>query len=174
METFIRENSGIINLTVVLVGYVVTFLSARYSFRKELKKIQRQKILEKMEDTPYTLTCILDNVLDAKGGNIERCANDINNIGNKILSYGSRDAIKIYKSLQVSMRDNPKDVFNTMAHLSLLICQLRYDLTSEIISPLDWFSIKIRNISKAQEREIKSDINQIISGLRLKRKFIVS
>ena len=64
------------------------------------------------------------------------------------------------------------DRWKALAAYSLLITQLKYDLTAEVISPESWFMLRITDYEKKQE-EIKSEINNIVDNLRLNKLFHV-
>ena len=59
-----------------------------------------------------------------------------------------------------------------LAAYSLLITQLKYDLTSEIISPESWFQLRMNDYEKIQPQMQKS-INDLIKELDLNHAFTV-
>jgi hypothetical protein len=59
-----------------------------------------------------------------------------------------------------------------LAAYSLLITQLKYDLTSEIISPESWFQLRMNDYEKIQLK-MRQSINDLIKELDLNNSFIV-
>ncbi len=170
MEEFLNNNQNIINILAVITGYVFTFLAAKFSFRYEIKKLRKQKLIEKMENAPYDLFKALSLL---NRGDVINCSACVNDYGDRILAYGSKDSIEIYKSFIEKTSENENDIMNIQIHLVLLACQLRYDLCSEISSPEDWFTARIIKINSKQKRELADRTNALIKELSLNKKFIV-
>ena len=75
-------------------------------------------------------------------------------------------------SYTLSNEPEATDRFVILAAYALLITQLKYDLTSEIISPESWFQLRMKDYNKLQS-VMKSYINKIVIELGLSSSFSV-
>lgn len=154
---------------ISLIGIIISYFSIKNSYKNDLKKMKMEKITEKIEDLPLEILNIMHNILNDSTSqkNIE----DLSNFLYKVISYGSVDAVKIACCLQQTAYSN-NDSFKLLAAYSLLITQLKYDLTGEIISPESYFQIKLKDYTKSREKIVKN-INKIVNDLNLKKAFTI-
>ena len=93
-----------------------------------------------------------------------------------MLAHGSCDAVKITIKMQrmsyESANATSEERLPMLAAYSLLITQLKYDLTSEIISPESWFQLRMNDYSSIQDT-MKKAINALVEELDLNHSFSV-
>lgn len=172
MEKFLEDNLNIIiDTSVVIVGYFFTFFSAKRAFKNDIKKLRKQKLIEKMENAPYDLYHALSELNKGTPQSIKYSSDCVNDYGDRILAYGSKESISIYKSFIKNTSENLDDVDGIKVHLALLACQLRYDLCSEISSPADWFVARTIGSTTEQQKEFTERVNKLVDDLSLNREF---
>ena len=108
----------------------------------------------------------------------ELSAQEYSSVLYKVLAYGSKEAVNIAVAMQelsYSLNSTPNVSTNQkslLALYALLITQLKYDLTSEVISPESWLKLKMRDYPSIEE-EIRSLINKHIYELELPSVFLL-
>lgn len=184
---FIKDNF------VTVLGFIVTYLLTKKNFKDEIIKNKISVNVEIVRMLPYRICKIIDSyimILNIDKENIEeeekktkkeKYQEDLNkefvDILSNVLCYGSKDAIDIaikMQTLSYSMNysKDKKIDYDLLVVYSLLITQIKYDLTSEIISPESWFKLRLTNYSKTRP-QIVSSINKIVDELNLNKKFKV-
>lgn len=94
-----------------------------------------------------------------------------------IYAYGSSEAIHILATMQsenyrnAAMPENA-DKYRTMAFYVLLTVQIRADITGEIVSPEEWFRLKITDFQTNREM-IKEANNRLVKEFRLDNRYIM-
>lgn len=96
----------------------------------------------------------------------------------KIIAYGSVDAVKLaivvqecaYEKERQSSQAGVDDGTRPLAAYALLITQLKFDLTSEVIPATSWFRIKIKDYEKIRIKT-EASINALVDELGLNSKF---
>ena len=164
----------LISTAITIVGFIVTYLSTKRNLKNEIEKNKVSISLEKMEDIPFEIANLFNNI---QNGKLD--VNAFSALLSKIYSYCSSDAIKIVSQMQ---RINYRNADNADAHieekyrvmtlLSLLISQIKYDLTGEVINPEFWFIMKIKDYYSSNiNKTICQLINQDVDELNLLYKF---
>lgn len=95
-----------------------------------------------------------------------------------VYAYGSPEAIRILVKFQennyAAANENQKaDPWFTMSLLSLLICQLKYDLTGRITSPESWFRLKLADYNP-NANLTKETLNKLVKDLDLDARFSIN
>lgn len=94
----------------------------------------------------------------------------------KIFAYGSKDSVAIAIEIQQTfyrVNKTGKDCGQYLLVLfSLLITQLKYEISDEIISPESWFKLKINDYDTVREKMIDK-INHVVKTFELNKKFMV-
>lgn len=187
---FIIDN---FNTFVTIAGFIVTYFLTKKNFKDEIIKNKISVNVENVKELPYRICKIMDRsimMLNIDKENIEekekktkkeKSQESLNeefvDILSNVLCYGSKDAVDIsikMQTLAYSMNYNrdKKISYDALAVYSLLITQIKYDLTSEIISPESWFKLRLTDYSKTRP-QIVSSINRIVDELNLNKKFKV-
>ena len=78
------------------------------------------------------------------------------------------------QQLAFSNRDGQDEQkkWEALVAYALLITQIKYDLTSEVISPESWFKMKITDYETLRPVAIKM-INELVDSLNLNKEFMV-
>ena len=137
-------------------------------------------------NTEAMANLIADGIKEA-GAEVEVATSDcfgIDDVDNyekilsKIIAYGSADAVKLaivvqecaYEKERQSSQAGVDDGTRPLAAYALLITQLKFDLTSEVIPATSWFRIKIKDYEKIQNKT-ENAINALVDELGLNSKF---
>ena len=94
----------------------------------------------------------------------------------KIFAYGSKDAVALAVEIQQTFYKIQKTGEDYGQYLlvlfALLITQLKYEISDEIISPESWFKLKINDYDTAREKLVE-EINRTTKALGLNKKFYI-
>ena len=166
--------SAIITSIVTIVGFIVTYKMNKKNYKEELNNNKATLNIEKLQSIILDVSNLLNTPTNIS-------VDTYKELVSKILSYGSLDAIKILVHMQTNLYNRNNDeksgkkfsdketkdytVF-TLSCYSMLIAQIKYDLTGEIISPLTYAKIKLTDFPKL-ENEFYIKINKIIDELNL-------
>ena len=162
---------AIITSFITVIGFIVTILINQKSIRNEIRKEKVSGSIKVIQGLPYEICQILDSIIrNKKSINID----DYTSILDKVLSYGSADAIAIVIGMQELSykRSEEGQLFGIklMALFCLLITQLKYDLTDEIISPDSWMRMRLNDYDSSK-KQLKEALNQYVDKLGLERKY---
>lgn len=165
----------IITVLVTIVGFIITYFMTKKNFEDEVKKDKITHTAEAIQTLPYDICQMMDSMIKKKDYSAEQ-VEQYGKMLSKVLAYGSKDAVSIairMQQLVYTLNERPADEkYSALAAYALLITQLKYDLTSEIISPESWFQLRMTNYSKIQS-SMKSTINGLICELDLNSSFFV-
>lgn len=155
----------ILTVGVTAVGFIVTYFMTKKSFKDQIRKDKMSIATESIQSLPYEFCEIMSSTTK---GTID--IKKYSELLSKVLAYGSRDAIKIAATIQRNAYEQGKK--NPIVLYSLLITQLKYDLTLEVISPEYWFLLKINDYERLKA-DIQKEINDNVRELGLNKKFKV-
>ena len=166
----------LITVIVTILGFIITYLMTKKNFKNEITKSKIAITADMMKDLPLELCELMDQLLALEETQTIP-TNHITTILAKILAYGSKDAVAIAAYMQQLVYSNSdrKDQDKDWASIScyaLLITQIKYDLTSEVISPDSWFKLKTTDYYEKKD-VINKCINSIVLELALNPMFIV-
>lgn len=159
---------------ITIIGLIVTYNMNKRNYKEELKNNKTTLNIEKLQSIILDVSNLLNNPNNISPEKYQLLVSNI-------LSYGSLDAIKILTYLQTSLYNNKngkletKEKNNNQTILTitaycLLITQIKYDLTGEILPPLAYAKIKLTDF-KHLENEFYIKNNEIISELHLNENF---
>lgn len=159
---------------ITIIGLIVTYNMNKRNYKEELKNNKTTLNIEKLQSIILDVSNLLNNPNNI---NPEKYQLLVSNI----LSYGSLDAIKILTYLQTSLYNikngkletkekNNNQTILTITAYCLLITQIKYDLTGEILPPLAYAKIKLTDFRNL-ENEFYIKNNEIISELHLNENF---
>lgn len=168
----------LIQSAISIIGFIVTYICMRKSFKNESIKQKTQIHIERMVDIPYKILDMLnmDNsrVSKVKTATIE----DFNEILTTIYTYGSDKAITITSLYQ---KENHMGALNNnqarmMSFYILMAIQIKYDVTGIAVSPEHWYNMKINDYSTNIEfrNNIQIENNKLVKELKLNKKFKIS
>ncbi len=172
MKQFIIDHfDAIITILITILGFIITYFLNQSSFRDEVKKDKLSRTAEEIKSLPFDICQMMDAMIGGKFSVEQYSA-----ILSKVLAYGSKDAVSLavkMQQLSYKMKEAPmEERFIIMATYALLITQLKYDLTSEIISPESWFQLRLTDYNALQS-QMKGYINDLVDELNLNRAFKV-
>lgn len=166
--------ASLITALVTLVGIIVSYVLSKKNLENEINSIKTQQSVERMRDLPARVAGFLDEV---RSGLIDETG--MSRLLSDIYAYGSPDAIKILVSFQetnykIGSNRNQSSIsesFRVMGYLTLLISQLKYDLSGQYVDPELYFKLKISDYGKngITARGILADL---VKELELDEKFI--
>lgn len=169
---------------VSILGFIFTYTSMKKSFENESVNQKRSIQLSKVMDLPYDILELLDDLMfklvretneKNKKREMEKILEKVNSIQAQIYAYGSLDSIKIISNLQkdtYGLDKGNKEIDKNILipQYILLVSQLKYDTTGEIISPKYWFEMKIKDNDSYSEK-YEETINNLVEELDLNTSF---
>lgn len=164
---------------ISIIGFIVTNVSMRKSFKNELLKQRDNIALEKMATKPFEVLDLMDRMIKAKNGWNEKAELDnFKKMMNEIYSYGSEKAISLVALMQkenyAANGDTSKmDKFRVMASYVLLATQIKYDVTGKYVNPEFWFRMRITDFEK-NRKEIGEANNKLVKELSLNDKLKIN
>ena len=163
--------TALVTGTISIIGFIVTNMSMKNSFRNELMKQRDNIVLEKMSSVPYDILEVMDNLVKSESEKDSlKALKTFGKIMNKIYSYGSKDAIKIVSLMQEENYALEKmeeyNVFRKMASYVLLATQIKYDITGVYTNPEFWFKMRLPFYDNNREEIIAAN-NQLVKELNL-------
>lgn len=171
MNEFGPEMISIILSSIIsLISFAVSYRSIRYTYKNDIKKLKAEKVYDKIEDLPYEILEIMHNVV--KYPNSKATVESLSKFMYKIIAYGSPEAVKIACFAQQTAY-NQEDPYKLVASYSILVSQLKYDLSGQIIPPDSYFQIKMTDY-KSVKIKITKYINSIVKDLNLKKEFYIN
>ena len=167
---------------ISIIGFIITIFSLKKNFQNELEKQKTNIQLDKMAVMPYEIMALMHDMISAgkKQGSLEdakKLEDKMNWIFSTIYAYGSSTAIHILATMQSENFQNSKvpgnaNMFRIMSFYVLLTVQIRADITGEIVSPEEWFKMKLTDF-QANRKMIKEANNLLVDELGLCRQYIM-
>lgn len=165
----------LITVSVTIIGFIVTYFMTQKNLRDEIIQSKVMANADNIRSLPYDICHMMDS-LSGKNGSKPMTAAEYTELLTKVLAYGSKDAVKIAVRMQEIVYSNNQGGSHSSEELlacySLLITQIKYDLTAEIISPECWFKLKITDYAKLQKK-ITIYNNSLVKELDLRRDFLI-
>lgn len=167
---------------ISIVGFIVTIFTLKKNFQNELVKQKANVQLDKMSVMPYEVLTLMQDMIDAgkKKGSPEiqqKLKEKMDWIFSSIYAYGSSKALHILAAMQSENYQNSvmlekADKFRVMAFYVLLTAQIRFDITGEIVSPEEWFKMRLTDF-QANREMIKAANNRLVEELNLCRQYLM-
>ena len=131
---------------------------------------------EAIKELPYEVCQLMDRMM-GKGTQKPISPEEYSEMLSRILAYGSKNAVSIAIHLQqlaytLEQNSNPQKHWEMLATYALLISQVKYDLTSEAISPENWFKLRLKDYDD-HRNDIVNIINRLVKDLELCSIFLV-
>lgn len=177
--------TALITGLISIVGFIITYVSMKKSFKNELKKQRDSVALEKMSTMPFEVLVLMDEMINSKNKTDKKQQESHNatlkhfgEIMNTIYSYGSEDAIRIVSTMQrenyAANGDKDKlDKYRLISLYVLLATQIKYDVTEIAVCPKLWYEMRITDFSKNKD-EFKKSNNQLVKELKLNDEFKIT
>lgn len=172
MIEFLIDN---ISSILTIIGFIATFLITKYSCKREIEKLRKEKMMEKIEDIPMKLMNVMYEIQKSKNDStvIKKSSEKLVEIMHTILAYCGNDSVKIASYIQQGAYTNSFKNWEILCSYSILVSQLKYDLTGEYVSPEFYFKIKITDYSSKMRAQVKFDNNKIVKQLKLSEKLLI-
>ena len=167
---------SIINLFVTIIGFAITYKLTTITFANEIRKSKIDQNIEAIHSLPLKLCNLMSKIQKSGERKNAITANEYENLMSKIFAYGSKDAVALAIRIQQTFYKVAKTNEDCGKYLlvlfSLLITQLKYEISDEIISPESWFKMRINDYDDSREK-IVIMINSTIKALNLNKKFVI-
>ena len=165
-------SSGV-TIFVTILGFVVTFFASRKNLLDEIMKFKQTSQVDQAKDWPLELCNLLQKIYDKAPQ--DELKKSYAELMNKVLSFASKDAVKIaIWGQKVSFEMEKTGNKNApLVALSLLISQLKYDFSSVVIPADAWFQIRVNDYhDSGMDQEIIQIIKNVVLHLDLNKGFI--
>lgn len=174
--------TALITGIISILGFIITYVSMKKSFKNELKKQRDSVALEKMSTMPFEVLVLMDEMINSnkctnnqQNNNFDAAMNHFREIMNTIYSYGSEKAIRIVSTMQkenyaASGNTDNLDKYRLMSLYVLLATQIKYDVTEIAVCPQFWYEMRITDFS-SNKSEFKKANNQLVKELKLNDEF---
>lgn len=164
--------SAIITSFITIIGFIVTYNLSKRNYKEELNNSKKTLNIEKLQDIIIDLCWLMENA-----SKTSVTTEKYQSLMYNILSYGSTEAIKIITNLQTSLYKNESEHMSQdeltvfiLTSYSLLVAQIKYDLTGEIIPPLSYARLKFKTFDTFSNKlYIKN--NELVDKLCLNENF---
>ena len=173
MKEFLINN---LDVFVTILGFFITYKLTTKTFGNEIRKSKIDQNLEAIHSLPLELCNMMSKIQKLQGSKNTVSASEYESLMTKIFAYGSKDSVAIAIEIQQTFYRVNKTGEDCGQYLlvlfSLLITQLKYEISDEIISPESWFKLKINDYDTVREKMIDK-INHVVKALELNKKFMV-
>lgn len=167
---------------ISIIGFIVTYASMKRNFQYELNKQKSTIQLEKMSSMPFEVLSFMQEIIDSgktKKGLLEnQLKSKMEILFHTIFAYGSPSSIRILATMQSENYLNAKspesaNTYRMMSFYILLATQIRYDITGQIISPEEWFKMRLTDYNSSKDKFVIAN-NTLVKELELNKGFIIS
>ena len=173
MKEFLINN---LDVFVTILGFFITYKLTTKTFGNEIKKSKIDQNVEAIHSLPLELCNKMSKIQNSQGSKNTVSASEYESLMTKIFAYGSKDSVAIAIEIQQTFYRVNKTGEDCGQYLlvlfSLLITQLKYEISDEIISPESWFKLKINDYDTVREKMIDK-INHVVKTFELNKKFMV-
>ena len=153
--------SSMVTIFITVTGFVVTYFLSRKNLADEILKFKQTSQIDQMKDLAFRLCDLMYRMRDAQTIK-QKSIDEYAEIMNKVLAYASADAVNIaIWGQQINFQNQNSGQTNVapLVALALLISQLKYDASSEIIPADTWFRLRINDY---ESTEMKSQVENLI------------
>ena len=165
--------SSSVTIFVTIIGFVVTYFLSRKNLADEILKFKQTSQVDQIKKLAFELCNLLQSALEKI--NYSTLQNNYAKLMNKVLAYASKDAVNIAVwAQQVNYQNSSsgQSSFAPLVALALLISQLKYDASAEIIPADTWFRLRINDYEKSgMKNEIEKLITETVKELNLNKGF---
>lgn len=162
-----------VTIFVTILGFIITYRASRKNLLDEIMKFKQTSQVDQAKDLPLELCSLLQKIYDKAPQ--DELKKSYAELMNKVLSFASKDAVKIaIWGQKVSFEMEKTGNKNApLVALSLLISQLKYDFSSVVIPADAWFQMRVNDYhDSGMDQEIIQIIKDVVQQLDLNRGFI--
>lgn len=154
-------------ISIKNIPQVESYLQQGNTLQQLLQQLQDQEQEQEQNQGQQQLLQILLHQQSLQ----KQVTDKIEEISKIIVVYGSINSIKILSEMKqyifaLYTKAEQSGDFKLFGYLTLLICQIKYDLTGIECSPEYWYKIKISDYEK-DRCKYKETTNEIVKDLRL-------
>lgn len=173
MKEFLVNN---FDMFITILGFFVTYKLTTKTFGNEIRKSKIDQNIEAIHSLPLELCNMMSKIQKSRLQKNSVTAEEYEDLITKIFAYGSKDsvalAIEIQQTFYKVAKTNDDCGQYLLVLFSLLITQLKYEISDEIISPESWFKLKINDYDNVRENFVNK-INHTVKKLGLSKKFTI-
>ncbi len=165
---------------ISIIGFVITIFTLKKNFQNELMKQKATVQLDKMAEMPYEVLDLMDKMINSGKMALSQeaqkdLAQKMSAIFSSIYAYGSSQAIHILAAMQnenykIAVHPENKNSYRVMAFYVLLTAQIRFDITGEIVSPEEWFKMRLNDFDQNRNQIMLAN-NCLVDELGLNKEF---
>ena len=162
-----------VTIFVTILGFIITYRASRKNLLDEIVKFKQTSQVDQAKDLPLELCNLLQKIYDKAPQ--DELKKSYVELMNKVLSFASKDAVKIaIWGQKVSFEMEKTGNKNApLVALSLLISQLKYDFSSVVIPADAWFQMRVKDYhDSGMDQEIIQIIKNVVLHLDLNKGFI--
>lgn len=167
---------SIINVFVTIIGFAITYILTTITFANEIRKSKIDQNIEAIHSSTLELCNMMSKIQKSREQKNAPPTNEYEDLMSKIFAYCSKDAVALAIEIQQTFYKVAKTNEDCGRYLlvlfSLLITQLKYEISDEIISPESWLKMRINDYDDSREK-IVIMINSTIKELNLNKKFVI-
>ena len=166
-----------VTIIVTFLGFGGTLFFTRKSLKNEILKFKQTSQVDQIKDLAYRLCDLMYQMKEPKKHN-QKIIDTYAEIMNKVIAYSSRDAVNISiwgQQINFQNFSSGQSSFAPLVALALLISQLKYDASAEIIPADTWFRLRINDYEKSGiKNEVEKLIIETVKELNLNKGFCPS
>lgn len=176
---FFQENEWLLSIIITVGGFLITSRNIKRNFKNEIIKIKQAVSISEMQRIPFELFNLMEEISEESKKGSEKYSKKnsqtYKSIMAKILCYGSIDVIKIAIHIQRNSYKpfSESTQWTVLILYSLLIVQIKFDLTGTVVSPESYFKIKILDYETEMKNNVINEINRLVRLLNLNKDFLV-
>lgn len=165
---------ALIAAAVTLVGFVVNYFVTKREIAAAVENMKAGQALDKMADFPGRVMSLIERI--RKEADSSDNAVLYAEVFSDIYAYGSCDAVRIIVYLQqknyaVGKGEAVADAYwEVMACMALLVSQLKFDCTGQVVPAVYWFQLKMTDFD-ACRKDIADAVGRVVKVLGLNRGF---
>lgn len=169
MKELIINNLGLIITTLItIIGFIVTYFLNKQNLKNEILKSKQSLFLNKIEDLPNKIMNMIS--IDLNNNNDKQLQQNYKEIMRQVIGYGGKDLVKTFSIMQQKNYSKELKEFDHILFYAIIISQLKYDLIGEVVNPLYWLKIQLKDYAQNEKKFINT-LNTIIKENKLNRKF---
>lgn len=164
--------SSVITLIITMLTIYFTNRTTRIQIKSEIENYQKTQQIKSNENLLKDVVMMLR----LKDLNDQEQKELMKRIVNGITIFGTQKSISIFSAFQqfnYKEQKTEEDMYKPMAYAVLLISQIKYDTTGDVVSPLEFLKITINDYetNKNLKECLIPEIKAIVKKLDLNKDF---
>ena len=163
-----------VTIVVTFLGFGATLFFTRKSLKNEILKFKQTSQVDQMKDLAFRLCDLMYKMKDAQSIK-QKSIDEYAEIMNRVLAYASADAVRIAiwgQQANFQKQNHERTSVAPLVALALLISQLKYDASSEIIPADTWFRLRINDYeSSGMKNQVEAIVAETVKKLNLNNGF---